>query len=111
MIEKTVLDYMNENMSVPVYMEKPSNEPTSYVLIEKTGGSRSNYLDQATIAVQSYAPSLYEAVLLDENAREVMDSLDELDSIVSARLVRNYNFTDTTKKKYRYQSIYDLVHY
>lgn len=111
MIEKIILDYLNKKLSVPVHMEKPDEEPVKYVLIEKVGGSKSNYINSASIALQSYADSLYSAVDLDCEVREAMDDIVELDDISSAKLVRNYNFTDTTKKKYRYQSIYELVHY
>lgn len=111
MIEKEILEYLKKRLSVPVFMEKPEKPPEKYVLIEKIGGSKSEHILSASIAFQSYADSLYSAVDLDDELRGAMDNIIELDIIVSAKLVRNYNFTDTTKKKYRYQSIYELVHY
>lgn len=35
MIEKVVLKFLNENMSVPAYMEEPEEQPERYLLIEK----------------------------------------------------------------------------
>ena len=62
MIEKIVLDYLNRELDVPAYLEEPEKLTADrYVLIEKTGSSRSNYLKKATLALQSYAGSLYEA--------------------------------------------------
>lgn len=111
MIEKVVLDYLNKNLSVPVYMEKPDDEPVKYLLIEKTGGSKAEYISFATIAIQSYAESLFWAATLNEEVKRTMEGIITLDEIVSIELARDYNFTDTTKKKYRYQAIFDLVHY
>ena len=111
MIEKTVVDFLNEHLSVPAYAEKPDKEPSKYVLIEKTGGSESDYIESAMIAVQSYADSFFSAAELNEEVKSTMRNLVNLDEIVSAKLVRDYNFTDTTKKKYRYQAIFNLVHY
>lgn len=111
MIEEKIKDYLNEKLSVPAYMEKPEEPPEKYVLIERVGGSESEHILSASIALQSHADSLYLAVALDEEVRSVMPAIIELDIIVRSKLVRNYNFTDTTKKKYRYQSVYELVHY
>lgn len=35
MIEKTVLDYLNRKLDVPVYMEVPEKPEKEYVVIEK----------------------------------------------------------------------------
>ena len=109
MIEKIILDYLNDKAPVPAYMEKPETEPTQYILIEKTVSGRANHIDSATIALQSYADSLFDAASLNEKVKAIMYDIDELDEVFSVRLVRDYNFTDTTKKKYRYQAIFDLV--
>ena len=49
MIEKILLDYLGQNLSVPVFMERPANPPSKYVLIEKTGSSKQNKICAATI--------------------------------------------------------------
>ena len=108
MIEKEVLDYLNNVLDVPVYMEKPEKEPTEYVLIEKTGSSGENLIYSATFALQSYADSLYLAAELNEKVKKAMDDIIVLDTISDSKLNTDYNFTDTTKKKYRYQAVYDL---
>ena len=66
MIEKIIYDYLNDQ-GFSAYMQKPENPPSEYVLIEKTGSSRTNYINSATIALQSYADSLYSAALLNED--------------------------------------------
>lgn len=112
MIEKTILDYLNETLAVPAYMEKPMKDtPESYVLIEKTGSSEYNLIKEATIAIQSIAPSLYKAACLNEEVKTIMDAAAGLSSITKAKCNSDYNFTDTTTKSYRYQAVYDITHY
>lgn len=111
MIEKTILDYLNSKLSVAVYMEEPIKPPKSYVLIEKTGSGKRNHIYSAMFAVQSYGSSLLEAATLNESVKNAMESIVELDVIGSCSLNSDYNFTDTTTKRYRYQAVFDLIHY
>ena len=37
MIEQIILEYLSENLSIPVKLEEEPNLPPEYVLIEKTG--------------------------------------------------------------------------
>lgn len=109
MIEKIVLDYLGENMSVPVYMETPENPPSKYVLIQKTAGSMENYIESATLAIQSIADSLLEAATINEEVKSYMLQLWEHRDVSRSSLNSNYNFTDTRTKQYRYQAVFDLV--
>ncbi len=111
MIEKIILDYLDQELSVPVYMERPDSPPETYVLIEKTGSGKRNQIYDATIAIQSYAPSMYEAAVLNETVKETMDSAVTLGSISRVGLNSDYNFTDTAMKAYRYQAVFDITHY
>ena len=111
MIDKTVLDYLTERLQVPVYMEMPEkNTPGMFVLVEKTGGSRRDQISSAMMAIQSYGESLYTAANLNEQVKLVMQYLPEKDDVASCRLNNDYNFTDTSTKRYRYQAVYDIVH-
>lgn len=110
MIEKIVLDYLLSK-GLNAYMQVPSTEPSEYVLIEKTGSSKLNLIKSATIAIQSYADSLFEAASLNESVIETMESLAALPEIVRCHLETDYQFTDTTKKKYRYQAQFSVTYY
>jgi len=112
MIEKTVLDYLNGKLNIPVYMEIPEkNISYPFVVIEKTGTSMDNYIKKATFAVQSYAATLYQAAQINETIKETMLDIISLDEVSKCTLNSDYNYTDTSKKRYRYQAIFDLVHY
>ena len=111
MIEITILNHLKTKLTVPVRLEKPEPSPTEYVLFEKTGSSRNNHLVASTFAFQSYSDTMYGASALNELTKQAVDSLIELDDIASVKLNTDYNFTDTTTKKYRYQAVYDIKHY
>ena len=111
MIERIVKSHMEKALNVPVYMEVPANMPETFVTLEKTGSGRSNCIDSATFAVQSWAGSLLAVAELNQQAKKAMDSLIEEAEIARSRLNSDYNFTDTSTKKYRYQAVYDLTYY
>ena len=111
MIEKTILDYLNQQMTVPVYMERPASPPSKYILLEKTGSSKQNHIYGATLAVQSYAPSLYEAAVLNEDAKAKLENAVTLEGVCRVSLNSDYNFTDAATKQYRYQAVFDITHY
>lgn len=110
LIEQVVSDYLEETLELPAFPEKPANPPEEYILVEKTGSSVENYINSATVAIQSYAGSLYKAAALNEKVKGAMNGLSVLDEISSSKLNTDYNFTSTDKKQYRYQAVYDLVY-
>lgn len=81
MIETTVLDYLRDRLGVPVTMEVPEGASGTFVVLEKTGSSRQNYIRRATLAVQSYAPTLLQAAQLDDAVIEAMLALPTLDQV------------------------------
>jgi len=111
MIEEIVLNYLNEKMGVPAYTEEPKDAPDSYIILEKTGSGESNKIDSATLAIQSYGKTLLQAAELNEKLKEKMKDITDLDAISKAKLNTDYNYTDTTKKKYRYQAVYDFIYF
>lgn len=113
MIEKIVLDYLNNCLIPPVWMEIPKGEelPAEYVLLEKTGSTCKNRIHSAMFAIQSYADRMENAAILNEAVKNAMDNMVILDEIGSSKLNSDYNFTDTDKKKYRYQAVYEITHH
>ena len=110
MIAKTLLDYLNTALDVPVYMEAPE-QTSDYVLIDQTGSSRTNHIITTTFALQSYGDSLYDAMVLNGEVETAMEGFAELDEITRVELETDYNFTDTTTKQYRWQAVYSITHY
>ncbi len=112
MIEKTILDYLGEHLSVPVYMEEPINKPASYVLIERTGSSETNMIETTTLALQSYGASLYDAAALNMAVKaQIKQAKVELPSVSAVYINSDYDFTDTETKRYRYQCVAVVTHF
>ena len=111
MIEKTILDYLEEHLTVPVYMEEPINKPASYVLIERTGSSESDLIESTTFALQSYGASLYDAAVLNMAVKARIKQAVELPSVSAVYINSDYNFTDTETKRYRYQCVAVVTHF
>ena len=111
MIEKTILDYLNEHLTVPAYMEEPINKPASYVLIERTGSSESDLIETTTLALQSYGASLYDAAALNMAVKARIKQAVELPSVSAVYINSDYNFTDTETKRYRYQCVAVVTHF
>lgn len=110
MVEETIMNYLSKALDVPVHMERQENELVSYVLIEKTGSNTTNHIESATLAIQSYAASMYEAAVLNCRVKEAMKNSAMLPEISRCDCNSDYNYTDTTKKKYRYQAVFDIVY-
>lgn len=113
MIELTILNHLNANLSggVEAYMELPEGEdPIPCVVIEKTGSGISNRLKNATLAIQSYGTSLYKAASLNEEVKTIMEDALSLDGIGSVKLNSDYNYSDTERKRYRYQAVFDIIY-
>ena len=111
MIETVVLNHLAANLGVPVYMEIPAKPADTFVVLQKTGGGRVNYVRSAMVAVQSYAPTMLAAAQLNERVKAAMDLLPVLPEIGSSRLNSDYGYTDTASKRQRYQAVYDITHY
>lgn len=111
MIEIVILNYLNQKLRVPTYMEVPEERPLEYVLIEKTGSGAENHICSAVFAIQSISDSLFHAARLNERVKAAMGNIHELSEVCRADLNSDYNYTDTSSKEYRYQAVFDVVHY
>lgn len=99
-------------LDVPCYTERPETDPDRmYIIIEKTGSAEVNHITEATIAIQSYGLSLYEAAVLNDKVKEVMRDIVKLPNVSSCELNSDYNFTYTAMKAYRYQAVFVITYY
>ncbi len=110
-IEEIVRNYLADALGVPVVMEIPEDPPQTFVFMEKTGGGRREFVTSSTFAVQSYAPTLYRAAQLNEKVKVAMESLITTKEVSRVQLNSDYAFNDTTRKRHRYQAVFDITHY
>lgn len=85
--------------------------PEKYVIFEKTSSSKRNHATAATFAFQSYASTVYQAAELNEELKEVVEDMIELDEIAGIHFNSDYNYTDTETKRYRYQAVFDINYF
>ena len=115
MIEATIIDYLTTKLDgIPVFLEMPEERPDEFVLIERTGGANQDRgaINSAMIAIQSWSGSLYGAASLNDLVKAAMLEIpNEANDVCECSLNSDYNFTDTTKKAYRYQAVYNITHY
>ena len=111
MIEATILHYLEAHLTDPVCMLRPADPPARYYLLELTGAALSETIFSATMALQSYAPTLLDAAEMSRAAIDVMIGAVELDEVARVDLNTNYNYTDPETKQPRYQAVFDVVHY
>lgn len=106
MIEKKIRDYLEEALDVPVMVEQWSPVPLKFVIFEKTGGYIKNTIHHSTFAFQSYGRTLKEALELNNKLIDYMMIFED----ANVKLNSNYNFTDVSTKRYRYQAILELIY-
>lgn len=111
MIEAMIRNYLMTVLSVPVYIEVPSEPPGSYVVIERTGGGIDEHIRSAMIAVQSYGTTRLEAATLHETILEKLPDIATGSEVTSCEVNAEYDYTDTETKRHRYQAVFDIVYY
>lgn len=111
-LEKKIISFLSENLSVPVSGELPDNPTIPCVVVEKTAGSYENTILSGTYAVQSYGTSMAEASELNDNVKFLLlDGFITDNQVTDVTLNTDYNFTDTTAERYRYQAVFDIKFY
>lgn len=111
MIEVIVLNYLIRSFpKVSIGFEKKSE--ASQIIIDITANNCTNGLWSATFAIQSYAESKAKAAKLSYQVIDKMLNIANVcDEISDCSINSNYDFTDTSTKEYRYQSVFDLHYY
>lgn len=110
MIEIDLIEYLEEQLNISASLEVPENPPERYIVIEKTGNRMENFIEFPTVAIKSHALTMVDAAKLNEEVKAVMANAIMLKRIHRAELNADYNFTDTTKKGYRYQAVYNFTY-
>lgn len=110
MIEKIIQDYLRKS-GFSCYMSVPENPSGNFCVLERTGTGHSTGLFSATLAVQSYGSSTYAAAQLSHFVVQAMLSATALPEISECELNTEYNFPDTTRKRPRYQAVFDVTYY
>ena len=109
-IEKIVIDYLKNKLNIPAYAEKPENAPDEYLIVERVGGSISNFIRMSEISVRCISTTMYNASVLNDKVISAMLDIDDCNPISHCSLEEDSNYTDTTTKRYRNRSIFKVVY-
>ena len=110
-IEQIIVGYLSSSLSVPVSGDVPINKPDEFVTVEKIGSGEKDHIRSATLAIQSWSMSQDSASTLNEAVKAAMDGAVVLDAISRSHCETDYNFTDTSTKRHRYQAVYTVVYH
>ena len=111
MIETKILEYLNSKLNYPTYTEQPKKKPERFYILERTAGGLTNQISEGSFALQSYAPTLFEASAMNDAMKGVFLDLIELPEISRVVLNSDYNYTDATTQQYRYQANFVVTYY
>lgn len=114
MIEDIVREHLIDEIQLPVYLEEPGRPPQRYILLEKTGSggdSAAHAVASAMMIIQSYAPSLVSAALLNERVKQAMWRLEADSRVTKVRCNSDLNYTDPQTRRYRYQALFEITYY
>lgn len=106
--EHSAISYLLER-GFDVYAEAPSDSSGSFVTVERTGGySLHRRIEQATLAVQSWAPSTLEASELAAAVDAAMlEMADDVPSVSYVSRTSLYRFN--AEQRPRYQGVYEIT--
>lgn len=107
-IETIVLDYLTANLSVPAATEIPTGDFTDCVVFRVTDRDKRNHLEMATLEFESFSTSKYNAAVIDEELRQVMEEIVELNEISASKFGGGNDEIDSTLKRYKYRSFFNL---
>lgn len=114
MIEKIVISYLREKFpNEIVEAEVPRGMPDRFITVEKTGARQIGVgLFASTVVVQSWdRASRLRTAELSSTVCEAMRLLPDVADDVTRVRGADYDFTDITTKRYRYQAVFEIIHY
>lgn len=111
MIEIIIRDYLAGELGLPVFMEFPEDPPDRFVVLKKGDTTRENRMETAVFIPESYEKSMLEAAKLNQQVKQAMDELAELDDVSASDLAADYPAFDEKNKRYRYQAVYNVTYY
>lgn len=111
MIETKILDYLQRTLNTTyVYLETPRTSHASYVVFQIVDRTRTNMIDAVTVRIWSYGSTKEEAATLDEKVRQAMYEITDVNDISASTLGGGADDYDTSLKKYRYSSYFNITY-
>lgn len=119
MIETIVYSYLKAKFAdLAIGFEVPAEHTDSFIVIQNIASGITDHINAVTLEFHCYAPSKYEAAVLNEELKKAMlgdDSVNDyglatLDAISSCKYGGGNDAPATNVKAYRYRSYYNLYY-
>lgn len=111
MIETILKEVLETKTGEKVLLEEPGIINDRIILLERTSGGVEEHIRSAVIRIRCFEKSMYKACELCEMIRDIMLNYVDHPDISAIDLNQEYNYTDTTAKRYCYQLLFDVVYF
>lgn len=111
MIDVLLKDYLDNELAIPVVLEKPKQVPENYILIELIDGGEDNHINAATFQFHCHADSLYNAAVLADSVSALLKDAISLSAISKAQFGGKNPVINSATKTYKYVLTYNFVYY
>lgn len=105
---------IRERVYAETPVDKPDDEPDEYLIVEQTGSGDENHIENKMVVVQTISRDrnngLSKVMAINENVIAAMKKMPEYADVFRCHLNTDYNFTDTSSKKYRWQAVFDITY-
>ncbi|MBS6363798.1 MAG: hypothetical protein KH427_00870 [Actinomycetaceae bacterium] len=92
------------------YGDVPEKRPDRFITVERVGGVRGLHMDRPLLAVQAWAGSRAQAMILADQLAALFTSVLPLEKTVASSTVSSlYNFPDPLSRAARYQLTLNLI--
>lgn len=113
-IEEIVIGFIDANKSTGwnVYGDMPKTRPTSFVLVDRTGGPREYIVqDRAEIVIEVYHKTSRESASDEANRiADIIKNLEELEPVMRAKVTSLVKLDDLLGQYWRYQIYCDVFY-
>ena len=111
MIEVTLKEYLEDNLSVPVELEVPKSIPTKYVLLQIIDAGRIEHINAATFNVIVRGSTLYSAAQLRDEVKSLLFDSITLSCISHVDQGGELADIDSANKVYQYELTFNFYFY
>ena len=110
--ERTLVDYLNgADVGATAYYDVPSDRPASFVVVERTGGPRTDIVvERPMLDVQCWAHNRRDAALLADAVADALRAMpDAVAECFHANLTSTYRDADLESGTPRYHVVCEIT--
>ena len=110
--ERTLVDYLNDaGIDAKAYYDVPADRPSSFVVVERTGGPRSDIvIERPMLDVQCWVGSRRDAALLADAVADALRAMpDAVADCFHVTITSTYRDTDLESGTPRYHVVCEIT--